>query len=112
MFAVIENGKMDQGNALLSLLRAKHPEYHPIMAIANIAHDIDASLDLQFNCHKTIAKYILPELKSVEVNLKTAESRRVTVSLFDNDIIQEAELIEDTVVNLSHIIHNVELETI
>lgn len=31
-----------------------------------IAYDADADLRLRFDCHKAIAKYIEPELRSVE----------------------------------------------
>ena len=67
---------------ILSMIRQKFPEYHPLLAIAQIAHDTE-DLGLQFHCHKTIAKYVEPELKSLEVKSPVDDSRRVRVSLFE-----------------------------
>ena len=58
------------------MIQSKYPEYHPLMAIANIAHNAKAYLpdgtevpdqNLELRCHQTIAKYCETELKSVEV---------------------------------------------
>lgn len=72
-----------KGSLLLAEIRRKYPNYHPIMAMVDIAHDKDASLELQFNCHKTVAKYIEPELKSIEVKGEIRQTQQVRVSLFD-----------------------------
>lgn len=99
MQTTIVEAKAEQGMTLLNAIRTKYPGYHPILAMADIAHEQDASPDLKFNCHKTIAKYILPELKSVEVNMRTEQERRVTVSLFDEpQMIQDAEIIGETII--------------
>lgn len=68
---------------LLDLIRREFPSYHPLLSIARIAHNDKADLKLQFECHKTIAKYIEPELKSVEIKGEMATQTRVVVSLFD-----------------------------
>lgn len=68
---------------LLDLIRREFPAYHPLLSIARIAHSTGADLKLQFECHKTIAKYVEPELKSIEVKTDNLVERRVTVSLFD-----------------------------
>ena len=72
-----------RSSALVSMLHAEFPNYHPLLSIARIAHHQDADLKLQFECHKTIAKYLEPELKSVEVNGDIREEKVVRVSLFD-----------------------------
>ena len=87
--------KSQKGSALLAVVRAKYPGYHPVLSMVDIAHNTEASLELQFNCHKTVAKYIEPELKSVEVKGELREIKTVTVSLFSED----AEVIEFTDVN-------------
>lgn len=69
--------------ALVTMLHAEFPNYHPLLSIARIAHHQDADLRLQFECHKTIAKYIESELKSVEVKSDIREDKVVRVSLFD-----------------------------
>jgi hypothetical protein len=68
---------------LLGMLQKEYPSYHPLVSIARIAHDSTADLKLQFECHKTIAKYVEPELKSIEVKGEIQGRHRVTVSLFD-----------------------------
>lgn len=68
---------------LLGMIQKEFPQYHPLIAIARIAHHGDADLKLQFECHKTIAKYVEPELKSIEVKGGMEHRHSVKVSLFD-----------------------------
>lgn len=72
-----------QPNMLLNMIRSKYPNYHPLLAIADIAHECGDDRKLEFECHKTIAKYIEPELKSLEVRQPPDPSRGIKVSLFD-----------------------------
>ena len=67
---------------VLALIRTEYPEYHPLLAIARIAHDTEDP-KIKLDCHKTIAKYTEPELKSIEVRQPKENHRRVRVSLFD-----------------------------
>ena len=78
----------NNGDHLLALIRSEYPEYHPLVSIARIAHDADADLKLQFECHKTISKFIEPELKSVEMKSTGDEQRRVVISMFPNKPMQ------------------------
>ena len=78
---------MSAGDRMLELIRTRHPGYHPILAIADMAHDKD--LDdprLQFDCHRIILKHVSPELKSVEVKGQIEHTRRVIVSMFDGEV--------------------------
>lgn len=68
---------------LLGMLQKEYPNYHPLISIARIAHHGDADLKLQFDCHRTIAKYVEPELKTVEVKGEITGRHRVSVSLFE-----------------------------
>lgn len=70
------------GDHLLAMIRREYPEYHPLVSIARIAHRQDADLKLQFECHKTISKFIEPELKSVENRGGQDDQRRVVISMF------------------------------
>ena len=56
-----------QSKKILDLIREKHPNYHPLLSLADIAHDKNANLKLQAECHTTIARYTESQLKSVEV---------------------------------------------
>lgn len=69
---------------ILAMIRRKFPEYHPLMSIAELAHDSEDER-LQFDCHKALARFIEPELKSVEVKATVEDRRRVVVTLFDGD---------------------------
>lgn len=68
---------------LLGMIQKEFPNYHPLMSIARIAHDENADLKLQFECHKTVAKYVEPELKSIEVKGEIQGRHKVSVSLFE-----------------------------
>lgn len=75
----------NKGAMLLNEIRRRYPNYHPVLAIVDIAMNEEASLDLQFNCHKTVAKYIEPELKSIEVKGDFKTQQTVRVSLFSDE---------------------------
>lgn len=68
---------------LLGMIQKEFPNYHPLISIARIAHHGDADLKTQLECHKTIAKYVEPELKSIEVKGEITGRHRVQVSLFE-----------------------------
>lgn len=68
---------------LLGMIQSEFPAYHPLVSIARIAHHGDADLKVQLECHKTIAKYVEPELKSIEVKGEITGRHRVSVSLFE-----------------------------
>lgn len=68
---------------LLGMIQKQFPNYHPLVAIAEIAHNGEADLKLQFECHRTIAKYVEPELKSIEVKSEIQGQARVRVSMFE-----------------------------
>ncbi len=84
------------GERALSLIQAHYPTYHPLIAIAHLAHRDDVRADplLELNCHRTIAEYTLPKLKSVEVKAELSEVRRVVVSLFEEEV-TDAEILSD-----------------
>lgn len=80
---VMNDAPKSRRDELLGLIQRHYPGYHPLIAITHIAHNQDADLRLQYDCHKTIAKYIEPELKSLEVKAEINGARRVKVSLFE-----------------------------
>ena len=79
---------------VLDAIRRFYPDYHPLVSIAHIAHDQMSDPRLKFDCHRVIAKYVEPELKSLEVRGSFTETRRVSVSLFDESEIIDATLVE------------------
>lgn len=52
--------------AISDLLFDKYPEYHPILALAEIANDLTQDVTIRLQANKEVAKYICPQLKSIE----------------------------------------------
>lgn len=71
------------GVRLLRMIQQRHPEYHPALAIAEMAHRENIEEDLEFRCHATLLKYTEPELRSVQVQAEVRETRTIRVSLFE-----------------------------
>lgn len=89
------------GAGILEMLQERYPGYHPLLAIAEIAHEKSSDdVQLQFNCHKTIAEYVLPKLRAVEHSGSVENQRRVIVQLFQNDI-EDAQLVDKEETGLS-----------
>ena len=89
------------GAGILEMLQERYPGYHPLLAIAEIAHEkVGDDVQLEFNCHKTIAEYILPKLRAVEHSGAVETQRRVIVQLFQNDI-EDGQLVDKEEVGLS-----------
>jgi hypothetical protein len=53
--------------SLLAMMQDRWPDYHPVMAMADIANDDAVDLDLRFSAHKEVAQYVAPKLKAVEL---------------------------------------------
>lgn len=85
---------MESKSHVLDAIRRHYPDYHPLVSIAHLANSTMSDPRLQFDCHRVIAKYVEPELKSLEVRGSFTEMRRVSVSLFDESEIIDATLVE------------------
>ena len=48
-------------------IRKRYPNYNPIFRLIDLADDPESSRELQMSCHATVAKYIHPQLRAVEV---------------------------------------------
>ena len=55
---------------LLDLIQERFPGYHPIVAMAEVAHDEEANLALKFQAHKEIAQYVTPKLQSTQFTVR------------------------------------------
>lgn len=73
------------GEQALALVQRHFPEYHPLVALAKLAHSskVDEDPRLEFDCHKAILPYVMPKLANVEVRDNRVDDRRVVVSLFE-----------------------------
>ena len=84
---------MQSKSQVLDAIRRHYPDYHPLVSIAHLAHNTMSDPRLQFDCHRVIAKYVEPELKSLEVRGTFTEQRRVSVSLFDESEVIDAVMV-------------------
>lgn len=83
-------------SSVLAMIQAKYPGYHPLMSIAEIAHNPDPTIDweLRFNCHKTIAKFVEPELKSVQT-IDGNKRTTITISMFGAEEPEVVDVLND-----------------
>ena len=47
-------------------LSSSYPEYDPILAMVEMANDESLEPSMRLDCHKTIANYIHPKMRSIE----------------------------------------------
>lgn len=83
---VVEYDFKHNGERLLHMLRQRHPDYHPIVSIAAIAHEAERDpehIDTALRAHAIVLKYVEPDLKSVEVRVGDDRKRTINVSLFE-----------------------------
>lgn len=72
--------------AALRLVRSDFPDYHPLIALARLAHRSDVIDDprLELEVHKTILPYVAPRLASAEEPNGSDDDRSIVVTLFDD----------------------------
>ena len=82
--------------AALELIQRHHPGYHPLIALARMAHSTDVIADpkLEFEIHKAILPYVAPKLSSVEIKAEVSEERRVIVSLFEQQQLPDGRIVD------------------
>ena len=52
--------------ALLTKLDEAFPSYDPLLALVEIAQDPGVELSMRVDCHKTLASYIYPKMRTAE----------------------------------------------
>lgn len=82
--------------AALELVQRKYPTYHPLVALADLAHKAEVVADpkLEFEVHKAILPYVTPKLSSVEVKQENTETKRVIVSLFETRELEDGRVVD------------------
>lgn len=79
--------------AALALLQRDYPNYHPLIALARLAHDPKVTDHedprIEIDIHKAILPYVAPKLSSVEVKAEVDERRRVVITLFDEELTED-----------------------
>ena len=51
---------------LIERLSERFPNYDPVIALAELAQDASVDLSVRLDCHKTLANYLYPKMRSVE----------------------------------------------
>jgi len=95
----LQNNK-SAGELMLDMIRQTYPNYHPILSIAHIAHRTEDER-VELSCHQTIAKYVQPELKSIEIRAKVETQKRVIVEMFSPELappVVQEDIIIDAVI--------------
>ena len=52
--------------ALLAKLEDSFPTYDPLLALVEIAQDPETDLSMRVDCHKTLASYIYPKMRTAD----------------------------------------------
>lgn len=80
----------------LALVQREFPNYHPLVSLARLAHKDTVLEDpkLEFEIHKAILPYVTPKLSSVEVKSEVQETKRVIVSLFEQQTLPNGQVVE------------------
>lgn len=99
--------------AALALVQSEFPNYHPLIALARLAHRKDVICDphLELEVNRTILPYVTPKLSSVEVKHEVSEDdRRVIVSLFETRTLENGRQVEVEVPLVTDVTDIVELD--
>jgi hypothetical protein len=82
--------------AALLLIQREYPNYHPLVSLTRLAHKESVIEDprLEFEIHKAILPYVTPKLSSIEVKSEVQETRRVIVSLFEQQTLPNGAVID------------------
>ena len=85
----------NQHLTVLDLVQRKYPNYHPVVAMVDLAHDerVIADPKLEFEIHKAVAPYCVPKLSSMEIK-PPQEPARVVVSLFEQFQLEDGTAME------------------
>ena len=64
---------------VLDAVAEKFPDYHPVVAMAAIANDEDASPEMRFQAHKEVAQYMAPKRRAIEMALDLDEALMIPI---------------------------------
>lgn len=68
---------------LLEQIQSRWPGYDSVLALVELAHDLELPVELRFQCHKEIAHYIEPKRKAVDVSGEFGLSHEAALELLD-----------------------------
>lgn len=64
---------------LIDMIQEKYPDYHPLLALAEIANDEKSDKNLKLQASKEVCKYIVPQLKSIDHSIDPGHNITVTI---------------------------------
>ncbi len=67
---------------LVQLLADKFPDWHPVVAMAEMANDVSLAKDLRLTAMKEVSKYVAPQLKAIEHSGNIDTTETITVEIF------------------------------
>lgn len=74
-----------KSQAVGELIAQRYPNYHPVLALAEIATDPTNEVAIRLQANKEVAKYVCPQLKSIEIKEHQEETRVVVVRVNDEE---------------------------
>lgn len=80
---MLEGMQKTHRERILDMLQERNPGYHPLLRLMDIAESASTPTNLQISCHQTIARYVEPECKSVEIKAEVNNKNQVRVQLLD-----------------------------
>lgn len=64
------------GDQLLAMIQGEFPRYHPLIHVAHIAHDPEASTSIQLDACKVMLKYTTPDVRSIDVSHRIIDQEK------------------------------------
>lgn len=68
---------------LSTMILEKYPNYHPVMALVDIANNSELDIILRFQANKEVAKYLCPQLKSIDISSEDMAPAKFTITVKD-----------------------------
>ena len=68
--------------ALMAKLDDAFPSYDPLLALVEIAQDPETDLSMRVDCHKTLASYIYPKMRTAE-SVVASEASPVVIEIIE-----------------------------
>jgi len=68
-----------KSQAVGALIAQRYPTYHPILSLVEIAQDTSNEVSLRLQANKEVAKYVCPQLKSIEIKEPQEETKIIVV---------------------------------
>lgn len=65
------------------LIEENFPTYHPVLSLIEIANDLNNEVTIRLQANKEVAKYVCPQLKSIEVKENNGDTKIIVIRTDD-----------------------------